>query len=432
MTTGQRVAQKRKELGLSQEALGERLNVSRQAIYKWESDSALPEIEKLVALSRLFGVSVGWLLGTEEASAPEDGELTEAQVKILEELAARYTPKPRLSPRRMAAVKLCAAVGAVFLCAALYSLSRQLNRLTENYYHLQTSISEMRSTVDARVSSVSNRVEEILKSQNDIAADYGVELLSVDPSSSSAVFWVYAVPKNYKEGMTAEFYDYGRGPRRTVSAPQGQRFETELKCGLLEDITLGVDFVYPDGTRQTQLLDACHGLYGETFPEVWVDFSFLHRTVKDSTLVLSEPERALLDYGQRGGSTIPKAALKSVRVGLFKNRRLVDWAVFQETPGVVEEETTTLTGEQWDSLDQLRQNGGNGTRSYQLLNVRFEPQEIPLEAGDVLQAAAVLEDVYGRTAIRTGTSYGLDADWNELTDLGLEAPDAYPAGWVYE
>ena len=59
MTIGQRIAQKRKEQGLSQEALGDRLGLSRQAIYKWESDAALPEIEKLVALSRLFGVSVG-------------------------------------------------------------------------------------------------------------------------------------------------------------------------------------------------------------------------------------------------------------------------------------------------------------------------------------------------------------------------------------
>ena len=48
MTMGQRIAQRRKELGLSQEALGERLGVSRQAIYKWESNAALPEIEKLV------------------------------------------------------------------------------------------------------------------------------------------------------------------------------------------------------------------------------------------------------------------------------------------------------------------------------------------------------------------------------------------------
>ena len=41
MTTGQRIAQKRKELGLSQEALGDRLGVTRQSIYKWESDLSL-------------------------------------------------------------------------------------------------------------------------------------------------------------------------------------------------------------------------------------------------------------------------------------------------------------------------------------------------------------------------------------------------------
>ena len=70
MTLGQRIAQKRKEPGLSQEALGDRLGVSRQSIYKWESDSALPEIDKLIALSKLFGVTVGWLLGMEETAAP--------------------------------------------------------------------------------------------------------------------------------------------------------------------------------------------------------------------------------------------------------------------------------------------------------------------------------------------------------------------------
>ena len=50
MTIGQRIAHKRKELGLSQEGLGDRLGVSRQSIYKWESDTALPEIDKLIAL----------------------------------------------------------------------------------------------------------------------------------------------------------------------------------------------------------------------------------------------------------------------------------------------------------------------------------------------------------------------------------------------
>ena len=71
MTIGERIAQKRKELGLSQEALGEQLRVSRQAIYKWEADAALPEIEKLVVLAKLFDVPVGWLLGVEEEAEAE-------------------------------------------------------------------------------------------------------------------------------------------------------------------------------------------------------------------------------------------------------------------------------------------------------------------------------------------------------------------------
>ena len=79
MTLGERIAEKRKENGLSQEALGEELGVSRQSVYKWESGSALPEIEKLIAMSRLFGVTIGWLLGVEEApptpepAQPSDG-----------------------------------------------------------------------------------------------------------------------------------------------------------------------------------------------------------------------------------------------------------------------------------------------------------------------------------------------------------------------
>lgn len=101
MTIGQRIAELRRQNNLSQEALGEALGVTRQSISKWESDSALPEIEKLVAMSRLFGVSVGALLGVEDSGAEEeapgaddsgaDGTLTEAQLRMVEEIVARYT-----------------------------------------------------------------------------------------------------------------------------------------------------------------------------------------------------------------------------------------------------------------------------------------------------------------------------------------------------
>lgn len=99
LTIGQRIAQERKKQDLSQVGLATRLDVSRQAISKWESDAAIPEIDKIIALSRLFGVSVGWLLGVEEQPAPQDEILSDEQFQIVEELVKKYQlpPKPHLT-----------------------------------------------------------------------------------------------------------------------------------------------------------------------------------------------------------------------------------------------------------------------------------------------------------------------------------------------
>ena len=67
-TLGRRIQEARKAAGLSQESLGERLGVSRQAVSKWEADAAVPELENLIAMSRIFGVTIGALLGVEPAA----------------------------------------------------------------------------------------------------------------------------------------------------------------------------------------------------------------------------------------------------------------------------------------------------------------------------------------------------------------------------
>ena len=86
LTIGQRIASRRKLLNLSQEALSEQLSVSRQAVSKWESDAAIPEIDKIIALGKIFDVSVGWLLGVESES---DAGFTEEQLQIVEKLIAK-------------------------------------------------------------------------------------------------------------------------------------------------------------------------------------------------------------------------------------------------------------------------------------------------------------------------------------------------------
>lgn len=64
-----RIALARKRAGLSQEQLGERLGVSRQAVSKWESGQSNPDLSYVAAMCRLFGVSSDWLLLGEEGSA---------------------------------------------------------------------------------------------------------------------------------------------------------------------------------------------------------------------------------------------------------------------------------------------------------------------------------------------------------------------------
>lgn len=60
----------RKQQGLSQEALAEQLGVSRQAVSRWETGSALPDAGNLLQLSRLFGVTTDSLLCDESAPTP--------------------------------------------------------------------------------------------------------------------------------------------------------------------------------------------------------------------------------------------------------------------------------------------------------------------------------------------------------------------------
>lgn len=68
MRLGQKIADLRKKENLSQEGLAEKLNVSRQAVSKWESDQSIPDIEKIVNLSELFGVTTDYLLKSGDPS----------------------------------------------------------------------------------------------------------------------------------------------------------------------------------------------------------------------------------------------------------------------------------------------------------------------------------------------------------------------------
>ncbi len=67
-TFGQRITRLRKEKGLTQNDIAERVNVTSQAVSKWENDQATPDIDILVKLSEIYDISLDELLGKEKHS----------------------------------------------------------------------------------------------------------------------------------------------------------------------------------------------------------------------------------------------------------------------------------------------------------------------------------------------------------------------------
>ena len=65
MTLGEKIYKLRTKRSMTQEQLAEKIGVSRQSVSKWETDSAIPDIEKLKLLAEIFEVSITELLGME-------------------------------------------------------------------------------------------------------------------------------------------------------------------------------------------------------------------------------------------------------------------------------------------------------------------------------------------------------------------------------
>ena len=81
MTLSEKITYCRRKSGLSQEGLAEKLGVSRQAVSKWETGEAQPELSKLKQLSDLFGVSADWLLNEDEPFEPQPQREAQTQTE---------------------------------------------------------------------------------------------------------------------------------------------------------------------------------------------------------------------------------------------------------------------------------------------------------------------------------------------------------------
>lgn len=89
-----RFAQLRKQAGLSQEELAEKLGISRQAVSKWERAESSPDTDNLIALSRIYGISLDELVRTDSVDAEAEIPAEEPKEAHPFEEPAPQAPEP--------------------------------------------------------------------------------------------------------------------------------------------------------------------------------------------------------------------------------------------------------------------------------------------------------------------------------------------------
>ncbi len=113
MTLGERLVRLRNQKGLSQDALAEQLGVSRQSVSKWETDTSVPELDKLLKLSDLFEVSLDELVKGKAVTPSASDSLTSPTALTAEDL--------RIHRQKIAGIVLMAVSAALTLLFRYFS-----------------------------------------------------------------------------------------------------------------------------------------------------------------------------------------------------------------------------------------------------------------------------------------------------------------------
>ena len=256
MTIGQRIAQLRKEKGLSQERLGEELGVSRQAISKWEADGAIPEVDKLIALSRLFGTSVGYLLGVEEEPAARQEDAPSGQdADLVEQVLRRYVaaqPKPPGRPRWLWPAAIAAAAALLLAGSALFE---NLEEMHGQVADLRNQVGQLQYDVDADISSITRRVEEALATQASLLTGYEVQAVGLDIAAGTISLQLEATPKTVEDGLAMEFLasDGTDTCRAPLQPGEGPEYTALLTVPLTDGLRYYVSFQWADRTETEEL-----------------------------------------------------------------------------------------------------------------------------------------------------------------------------------
>jgi len=264
MTLGQRIQELRKQRGMSQESLGEALGVSRQAVSKWEGDNGIPELDTLIAMSRLFEVTVGQLLGVEEPTEPKPEAAAQADEDKVESVLRRYveqtTPKEPSSPLSrwgwVIPAGIVLATVFIVMFVQLNSLRSTVRLLRSDLSNLQVNVSNSQSNLAGQIR---NTIYNILAEEAELLNTFRWELADYDLVNQTATLRLNATMKEYQAGSKLQFcaqwrkVDESEG-RSIGDWADGPDFQSEITLPLNYRTEISIRVKDADGNIKEQVI----------------------------------------------------------------------------------------------------------------------------------------------------------------------------------
>ena len=297
MTTGEKIAALRREKGLSQEALGEQLGLSRQAVSKWEADQAVPTMDNLVELSRLFGVPVDTILRPEE-ELPGKGQQPPEGVRISAEgLKISYAPvltkKTRWFIIALAALLFVSVTGNLYAMVRVQGMQGEIGALREQMNGLYAQMNIVQPAAQEQPSDDFTQM----------AVDCGFDGKMLN-------FSVSVVPKQFDAEETAQFLIRYGGDKANcvdeVSTLNGG-YTADFDIAPVEACQIYLQLTKNDQTRtllvkECNLLDKVYAMQGSVQAPVetkWDAIQPFTATVVMETGITEWGERAVRPVGGR-------------------------------------------------------------------------------------------------------------------------------------
>ncbi len=220
MTFAEKLREARKAIGMSQEALAEKLGVSRQAVTKWETERGIPDIENLMVISNLFGIPVDELLSEEKNTIDRKGYLYESRTEYDVDGRKRFDLK-------LGGARLLRVFGSDGEKTVIRLASNELSSLESD---LKVKIDDVRGRIDADISRRNGMTEAKAKESLIIEVLLPLRYLGdVELECSCGELRL--------EGLACEELEF-RGKVQKVSIDSVEA-ELELDCDMDMDISLG-------------------------------------------------------------------------------------------------------------------------------------------------------------------------------------------------